>query len=490
MPKALPEVIVIGAGLGGLSAAIHLRLAGHPVRIFEANGSAGGRANLLMLEGLPFDTGPTLLNYPWIFRDLFHAAGERLEDFVELRRVEPTLTFYWPDGWRLRLSAQRELLAAELASLEPSAGRSLDRFLADAGAKFRLAFEKLIPRDEPSPLRYFAALKLREWLTAALWRSMYAELARFFRSRYVLEALGSYAMYLGGSPFRLPGIFTLLPYGELAHGLWYPRGGVYALIAAIETLARGLGIEIHYGQKVSRILARNGRVHAVELADGTRVPAPIAVCNMDLPEAFPRLLGEPPPRSAMSPAVLTFYWVVRRLPEQLGHHTIFLPEHYRRAFWELLYGRGIPSQLAFYVSAPDRQEPRPTATTCARLFVLIPLPTLSSLGPVNWPETIARLRLHVLERLAAAGSSFRESEILAEQVWTPADWSRRFCLHDGSAFGAAHTLLQVGPFRSPNFSRRHRGLYFVGASTIPGTGLPMVVLSGRLVAQRVSAHVR
>lgn len=486
----LPEVAVIGAGLGGLSAAIHLRLAGHRVRVFEANASTGGRANRLLVEGLSFDTGPTLLNYPWVFDDLFQAAGQRLEHFLLLRRVEPTVTFRWPDGQRLSLSAEKERLAAELAGFEPEAARSLDRFLADAREKFRIAFEKLIPRAERCPVRYFAALRTAELLRTRLWRSMYAELGRFFRSRYVREALGAYGMYLGGSPFQLPGMFSILPYGELEHGLWYPEGGIYALVEAIEKLARSLGIEIQTGAEVSRILVRNHRVQGVELASGERLAAPVAVCNMDLPEAFPRLLGEPPPRLAMSPAVMTFYWVVRRRPEDLGHHTIFLPEDYREAFRQLLRGRGLPSQLAFYVAAPDTSEPSGKPGNFARLFVLAPVPVLSRLEPIEWPEAIAQLRRQILERLAATGADLCEGDIMAERVWTPLDWARRYRLHDGSAFGAAHTLWQVGPFRPANFSRRYRGLYFAGASTTPGTGLPMVVLSGRLVAQRVFADVR
>lgn len=481
---------MIGAGLGGLSAAIHLRLAGHRVRVFEANDSAGGRASRLLVNGRAFDAGPTLLNYPWIFRELFQAAGQRLENFVRLRRIEPTVAFRWPDGQSLTLSSQKERLVAELARFEPDAARSLDRFLADAGEKFRIAFEKLIPRDERCPLRYFAALRVSELVRTRLWRSMYGELGRFFRSRYVREALGSYAMYLGGSPYRLPGLFSILPYGELAHGLWYPEGGIYALVEAIEKLARILGVEIHTGAEVARILDRNGRVEGVELSDGERIEAGIVVCNMDLPEAFPRLLGQSAPRLAMSPAVITFYWLVRRRPDALGHHTIFLPDDYRRAFRQLFYGRGLPSELAFYVAAPDVSEPAGRPGDPERLFVLVPVPVLSRLEPIEWPEAITRLRNHVLARLTAIGAGLCASDIVAERVWTPLDWARRFRLHDGSAFGAAHTLWQVGPFRPSNSSGTLQGLYFAGASTTPGTGLPMVVLSGRLVAQKVASHVR
>lgn len=489
MPQSFPDAVVIGAGLGGLSAAIHLKLAGHRVRIFEANPSTGGRANTLMIEGHRFDTGPTLLNYPWVFEELFQAAGVRMSDFVQLQAVEPTISYCWRDGERLTLSTNRDKLASELTRFEPSAAHKLDRFLADAAEKFRIAFCKLIPQNEQNALRYFASLSWRELLHTGLWRSMYAEIGRFFRSRYIREAFGSYAMYLGGSPFRLPGLFSILPYGELMHGLWYPQGGIYKLVEAIEKLARDLGVEIHTGQKVARILHSGGQVCAVKLASGERLPVRLVVCNADLPAAFPSLLEQPPPRLAMSPAVLTYYWVVRRRPSRLAHHTILLPGEYRAAFRHLLDGQGIPADPALYVASPP-PESRAADEAPARLFVLAPLPVLSRLGAVRWPEAIAQIRQHALKRLAECGAPMAPEEILAERVWSPPDWADRFNLFDGSAFGAAHTLGQVGPFRSPNFSRGLRGLYFTGASTVPGTGLPMVVLSGKLTAQRIASDVR
>jgi phytoene desaturase len=488
-PRPHPPVTVIGAGLGGLSAAIHLRLAGHPVRIFERNPTPGGRANRLELNGVSFDTGPTLLNYPWVFEDLFRRAGRNLADYVTLLPVEPTVTYCWPDGRRLTLSRDRERLRQELEGFQDGAGAALDRFFADAQEKFRIAFEKLIPRNEDHFLRYFGALSLAEFRRTALWRSMYRELGRFFPSRYICEALGSYAMYLGGSPFQLPGTFSILPYGELAHGLWLPRGGIYALVEAIVRLAREIGVEIETACAVERILTDGDRVRAVRLAGKDTLPAELVVCNVDWPSAVTELLGEPPPRLAMSPAVVTYYWLVRERPAGLGHHTIFLPGDYRGAFRHLLRGRGLPPDPAFYVAAP----PPPNNTTPASrqpLFVLVPTPTLSRLDQVDWTQALATLKEHILRRMFQSGFTLSPAGILSERIWTPHDWQQRFRLFDGSAFGAAHTLTQIGPFRPRNYSRRVRGLYFVGGSTNPGAGLPMVVISGRLVAERIASHVR
>lgn len=488
---ALPaqeDVLVIGAGLGGLSAAIHLRLAGRRVRVVEAGPSAGGRANRISVGGLPFDTGPTLLNYPWVFEELFRSAGRDMGDYVKLLKVDPSITYYWPDGQHLTLSSDRERLRAELERFAPGSSRGLDLFLEDCAAKFEITFRKLVLRNDGNPLRYFSVLTAGELRRTALWRSMYRELGRFFPSPRLCEALGSYAMYLGGSPFELPGLFTILPYGELAGGLWLPEGGIYALVQAVERLARELGVEIHYHSRVQRILHRNGRVTGVRLDDGSEIASPVVVSNVDVPSTLADLAAMSAPKLRMSPSVMTFYWAVAGRPSGLGHHTIFLPDDYAAAFRDLIDGRTIPADPAFYVAAPGVSDP--TLADDARLgvFVLVPVPLLSRLGKVDWAAESGRLRDSVLRRLRAAGVALSQSDLLAETVWTPEVWKHRFGLFEGSAFGAAHTLTQMGPFRPPNFSRRLRGLYFTGASTTPGTGMPMVVLSGRLTAGRIQQH--
>lgn len=483
-------VTVIGAGLGGLSAAIHLRLAGREVAVFEAGATAGGRANTLELGGLRFDTGPTLVNYPWVFEELFRAAGRKLSDYAELRRVEPSITYRWPDGRQLTLSSDLEKLRAELERVEAGAARGLERFLEDAREKFRITFAKLVPHNEDNPVRFFAALSARELARTALWRSMHAELRRFFRSYPVLEALGSYAMYLGGSPFELPGLFTILPFGEIAHGLWVPRGGIYALVRAVERLARELGVAIHTGRRVERVLHRDGRVTGVRLAGGTEHDCGIVVSNVDLPAAVTDLLGRRPPRLRMSPAALTFYWAVRARPAALGRHTVFLPAEYRSAFEGLMRGRELPAEPAFYVSAPPEGDFERASPGLWPVFVLVPVPLPARLPGVDWSAAAQRYKAFILGRLAQCGAPMPEAAIAAEAVWSPEEWRRRFGLYQGSAFGAAHTLLQMGPFRPRNYSRDVRGLYFAGAGTTPGTGMPMVVISGRLAAERIAGHVR
>lgn len=482
------QVLIIGGGLGGLSAAIHLRLAGFGATLFEANDAVGGRAGQLRFSGFTFDAGPTLLNYPWVFESLFQAAGRRLADYVELLPVDPSIRFLWPGGESFQLGSHLRRLIAEVERLESGAAPGLMRFLADAHAKYAIAFEKLACRNADGLLDWVRGVSPIQLWRTSVWRSLDAELARFFKHPRLRQALGSYGMYLGGSPHQLPGFFSILPYGELAHGLWLPRGGIYALVRAVERLARELGVEIETARRVRRIQVEQNAVKGIEFEDGERRDAAVVVSNVDVPHTRRTLLPRSPRPErelTMTPSVMTFYWGIRGPLSNADHHTIFMPGDPRREYDALFRRQEIPGELPFYLSIASRTDPSLAPAGDSAAFILVPLPRLSRLEGWGGGALREHVKAQVLERLRRHGVEIAPEDIVAEQALVPADWAERFGLYDGSAFGAAHTLWQMGPWRYPNRDRNRRGLYYVGASTTPGTGLPMVTLGGGMTAERV-----
>jgi phytoene desaturase len=491
--RSSKRAVVVGAGLGGLSAAIHLRLRHFEVTVYEANDLVGGRANLIKLNGFTFDTGPTLLNYPWVFEELFRMAGARLQDYVELLPVDPSIRFLWPSGDKLQLSSNINCLVSEFERLQPGSSLGLFEFLADAAKKYRISFDKLICKNAGNLLSWLGSLSPLELARLGIWHSLDRELARFFKNRFIREALGSYGMYLGGSPLKLPGIFSILPYGEISRGLWLPRGGIYALVEAMARLAQSIGVNIVTGQPVTQIVTQDQKVTGITLTEGQFVASPLVVSNVDVPFTQRQLLsagGYTVPKTLkMTPAVMTFYWAVEKAVPGAGHHTIFMPDDPAKAYDELISQHLVPGDLPFYVSVASQTDSSLAPQGCSSIFILVPLPLDNGKNPYNCNELAGQLQGRVLHRMQRHGIGLSADDITSELVLTPSDWGRRFGLYQNSAFGAAHTLFQMGNFRYPNQDRKLGGLYYTGASTTPGTGMPMAVLSGKMTAERICADV-
>jgi phytoene desaturase len=415
-----------------------------------------------------------------------------MSDYIKLLPVDPSITYHWPDHSTFTLSSQITRLVEECEKMEPGVSPRLFAFLGDAECKYRFSFDKLVLTNEDNPLKWILNLKPGELLKMGVWHSLNTELSRFFKNRYLREALGSYAMYLGGSPWALPGLFSILPYGELAYGLWLPEGGIYGMVQAIEKLATDIGVKIQTDAAVDQILISDKSVEGVRLKDGTTVKASIIVSNADVPHTQSKLIKgqryKAPKTPRMTCGVVTFYWGLNHTDTGLPHHSIFLPDDSRKSFGQLLDKGTIPDELPFYICLASETEPSmaPEGKTCA--FVLAPVPLISEQGE-DWEASIASIKERVFERLERHNISLRPEDIIVETVWSPVEWRDQFGLHDGSAFGAAHHLFEVGPFRAKNYDPQIKGLYYVGASTTPGTGMPMVILGGKMTAERVQSHV-
>lgn len=478
----------MGAGPGGLAAALLLARAGVRTVVFEKDRTVGGRARTLVTpEGYRFDLGPTFFLYPRILGEIFAACGERLEDHVELKRLDPIYRLVFESGGVLDAPADPVRLKAAIAGLCPRDAEWLDGYLADNRAKLEL-FRPILERDFGS-LRALAdtgllrALKLMRPLT-----SVDRDLQRWFSDPRVRLAFSFQTKYLGMSPFRCPSLFTILSFLEHEHGVFHPIGGCGAVAEAMAALASRLGADIRLGRPVERVEFAGGKPVAVE-AGGQRLAVDAVVLNADFAHAVPKLIPEayrPRWRDAklrkarLSCSTFMLYLGLEGEVGGLPHHTILLASDYRRNIREISAGI-LPEEPSLYVQhagATDLGMAPPGHTS---LYVLVPVPNLRAGAGIDWDSLAPRYRGVVLERLRLLGLEGIEGRIRYEKVLTPRHWRDELAVGEGATFNLAHDLGQMLYFRPHN--RFAPGLYLVGGGTHPGSGLPVIYEGARITTR-------
>lgn len=487
------RVAIIGGGVGGLATAIRLQAAGYQVTVLERNATVGGRANRWDAGGFRFDTGPTLLLMPDVYHELFAAAGRRLSDYLDLIKVEPNYRIHFAGGVSFDASSDLAAMGRAIDKIEPGAGQRLPAFIRDAGYKYRIARERFIGRNFTNPFQFATPRNLVELIRTGALRDLFGQAGRFFDDERLRLAFTFQTMYLGISPLRAPAIYALLPYTELAEGIWFPRGGIYELIVAMRRLAEELGAEVRTNAEVAALDIFNGRVHSVGLASGETIAADLVVANADLPYAYRTLVPEQlrPDFSDRRLANMRYtasaymlYLGANRRYEQLLHHNVFFSGDYRANFDAIFDTRTLPDQPSLYVNVPSRTDPSLAPPGHDQLYVLVPVPHLQG-SAIDWRRDEPAFRQLVLDRLEALGLTDLRRHLVVERAFTPLDWRDTYNLEHGAAFGLGHDFRQVGYLRPGNRAKRVRNLYFAGASTVPGTGVPLVILGSKLTAERI-----
>ena len=481
--KADAHIAVIGAGPGGLAAALLLARAGLRVTVFEQAPVVGGRTRTVEAPGgYRFDLGPTFFLYPRVLREIFATCGADLDATVELKRLDPLYRLVFEGGGQLRASADPERLMQDVAALSPVDAQRIPAFLADNRAKLA-AFRPILE----NPFTRLADF-LRPDVLASLGRlrpftSVDQDLRRHFADPRVRLAFSFQSKYLGMSPFRCPSLFTILSFLEHEHGIFHPIGGCGAISEAMAGLVRRMGASLRLGEGVERIDYAAGRPSAVHTASG-RYPVDAVVIGADfvgnirklVPEAARRRWQDRKiDRARLSCSTLMFYLGVEGELNELDHHTILLAQDYERNIREIEAGI-LPMQPSIYVQHAGFTDGGMAPKGHASLYVLVPVPNLNA--AIDWPAVLPDYRRLVFARLAQLGLDGLERRIRFERVVTPDDWRNEFAVGQGATFNLAHDLRQMLWFRPHN--RFGPGTYLVGGGTHPGSGLPVIFEGARI----------
>src|SRR5690349_1682851 len=494
-----PTALVIGAGIGGIATAGRLAKNGYDVTVLEKEFTPGGRCNQIIRDGHRFDIGPTLFLMPEIWEETFAALGERLSDHLQLKRIDPTYKVHFDDGLQLELTSDIGEMQTQLEKVEKTAFTGFLNYNAEGNKQYKMSLEKFVGRNFYNIFEYFSLWNLPLLFQLKALKKHYANTGRFFKDERLKAAFTFQNMYLGLSPYDAPATYSLLQYTELAEGVWYPTGGMYAGIQALVKIAEKLGVKFIYNAPVKKMkeeqgamsLSQGRRITSAITEDGREFVADIFVGNADLPYIYKELLPKNEEAKKLEKKLYTcstimFYWGVDKEYPQIAHHNVFLGGDYKASFDEIFNDHTLPEVPSFYVHAPARTDKAAAPRGQETLYVLVPVGHLDARSKQDWESLINRARETVFTRLAKEmGAEDLREHIKFEIAYWPPVWKDRFNLEKGAAFGLSHNFWQVGYLRPQNRHKQYKNLYFAGASTHPGTGLPIVLLSARLTTERI-----
>ncbi|MFN8125812.1 MAG: phytoene desaturase family protein [Candidatus Nanopelagicales bacterium] len=480
------HVVVIGAGLGGLSAALRLAGAGRQVTVLERQDIPGGRAGRIVDSGYTFDTGPTVLTMPELVGDALAAVGEEMSDWLDLRPLDPIYRTYYPDGSQLDVHADPQRMAAEIRRVVgPGEAAGYLRYVDHLRALYDVEFADFIDRNTDHPWDLLTP-RFLQLVRLGGFRRLDTKVRQFLQDPRTIRSLSFQAMYAGVSPFSALALYGVISYMDSVAGVSVPRGGMHEIPKAMADAAAKHGVNLRYDTEVAHIETRGSRATAVVTTDGERIAADVVVVNADLPVAYRDLLGREPwsvRRLRYSPSAFVMLVGSDRHYPGAAHHNIHFGGAWRRTFEELISRQQLMSDPSLMVTNLSHDDPSLAPPGRHAYYVLFPTPNATA--DIDWDRETPRYTDQILQVLEDRGYRGFGSGIEVQHITTPKQWEERG-MAAGAPFAAAHTLLQTGPFRPGNLWGDN--VVFTGSGTRPGVGVPMVLVSGRLAAERVTGR--
>jgi phytoene desaturase len=481
---AAPLALVVGAGFGGLAAAIRLSAMGYRVQVLEQLDAPGGRAYVHHQDGFSFDGGPTIITVPFMFEELWALCGRKLSDDVDLRLMDPFYRVRFDDGTHFDYSGDPARMRAEVARICPEDAAGFDRFVAKADLCYTHGFETLGSKAFDSVGDLLAAVPAM--LRMRAWRTMHGLVASCFKHPKLRMAMSLQTLLIGGNPFAVTSVYSLINSLERRFGVYSAIGGTGALVRGLVKLLEGRGVPLRCNAEVKRIVVEGGRATGVELADGERLRADIVVCNSDTAWTYRKLVAPEHRRhwtdkridkGRYSMSLFVWYFGTDRQYHDVPHHTMLLGPRYEALLNDIFRRHHLADDFSLYLHRPTATDASVAPAGCDAFYVLSPVPHLDS--GTDWQTQAEPYRQAIQKRLEETLLPGLGAHIVSSRLMTPQDFQDRLLSFKGAAFGLEPLLLQSAWFRPHNRSEDVTNLYMVGASTHPGAGVPGVLMSAK-----------
>jgi phytoene desaturase len=484
------KVVVVGAGLAGLSAALRLAGAGREVTVIERESVPGGRNGLLNKDGYAFDTGPTVLTMPSLIQDAFSAVGEDMKDWLELMPVSPLYRAFYADGSQIDVHADTAAMEQEIREKVSATEAAGYRDYVDFVTKlYKYEMNDFIDRNIDSPLNLLTP-NLARLIAIGGFRHLQPKVNQFLKDPRLQKVYSFQAMYAGVSPQQALAIYAVIAYMDSVNGVFFPKGGMHAVPRALAAAAEKHGVKFVYNTSVTSLEKQGSRVTAAITDKGERYECDAIVMNPDLPVVWKDLLGKEPlsiKRLKYSPSCVTLLVGSKKHYDHIAHHNIHFGESWDGVFDELINKKILMTDPSVLVTVPSHDDKSLAPAGKESYYVLFPTPNLDA--DIDWTKEKSRYRDEMIRVLESRGYEGFGDAIETEHMTTPLDWQAQG-MERGAPFASAHTFFQTGPFRPRNIAAGFDNVVFAGSGTQPGVGVPMVLISGRLAAERIVGPVK
>jgi phytoene desaturase len=485
------RVVIIGAGIGGITTAVYLAKKGFSVDVYEKNAVPGGRCGQIIRDGHRFDLGATMFLMPGIYKEIFKSLDIDLEKKLALKPLDDLYKIYFDNGDTLAFSSDENKMRQQLESIEPGSFKKSTEYVSKGYEIFRYSLKKLINRNFYNVFQLINLKNVPLLFKIKAFTPHYRYARRFFSNPHLLMAYTFQNIYVGQNPFDAPALFSMLPAAELTEGSSFPNGGMFAVVEAMLSEAEASGVRFHYNNPVTKICINRKRAESIILNDGRQAVADIIVANADLPYVYRELLPDRRitdrlDRMKYSCSAICFHWGLDKVYPQLDHHNVFLSDGFRNGLNKIFKEKSVSDTPSFYVHAPARTDLSSAPENHDTLSIIVAAGHLDKLFKQDWDQLKNRTRAAVIKRLKQQGLEDIEDHTKFEISFTPENWENVCNISRGSVFGSlGHNIMQMGYFRPHNRHGRYRNLYFAGGSTHPGNGIPNVLISAKLTAERI-----